>query len=49
MIISRAIIPSLILAIMNKKNILELLEMTGLTKDLFKFLRMKRDGELKKP
>ncbi len=42
MIISRAIIPSLILAIMNKKNILELhSEMTGLTKYLFKFINLK--------
>ena len=42
MIISRAIIPSLILAIMNKKNILELhSEMTGLTKHLFKFCNLK--------
>jgi glycosyltransferase involved in cell wall biosynthesis len=42
MIISRAIMPSLILAIMNKKNILELhSEMTGLTKYLFKFCNLR--------
>ena len=42
MIISRAIIPSLTLAIINKKNILELhSEMTGLTKYLFKFSNFK--------
>ena len=42
MVISRAIIPSLMLAIINKKNILELhSEMTGLTKYLFKFSNLK--------
>ena len=41
-IISRAILPSLILAMMNKKNILELhSEMTGLTKHLFKLCNLK--------
>ena len=43
MIITRAIIPSLILSFLNHKNILELhSEITGLSKHLFKLINLKR-------